>query len=240
MIQVGPYKVRQSEDGTVFIPRNNSAVEKYLDTHHVRVFGNELRWHLKIGDYEPIDELQPLFQGLKTYIIGKGPSLDTLRREHFTSGCPIICLNDSIRTIEALDLENPLIAIQQDGWLKVNCLPKRGVLIISPQLQITYGEQPGVYIFSPLNFAVTYKVPTIVWAIQLAKVFGTTELCILACDAYSVGDTSYAKSIGYPVTDYGSPDRFFGQKIRVMKHLKDIAYTFVSPQDLDSLVPATP
>ena len=61
-----------------------------------------------------LGELRGKFRGGTAWIVGKGPSLAHLRREHFGAG-PVIALNQAIAVLEALGLANPVYALQKDG-----------------------------------------------------------------------------------------------------------------------------
>jgi hypothetical protein len=219
-------------DNSVFLPKRDKEIEAYLDAHHIRT-PNELRWYLKPQDATPLDQLRPFFDGKIVYIIGKGPSLDKLGTRHFEPDHPIICINDSVHRIEGLDLSNPIFVIQQDTWLKDRCRPKQATLIVSPQAAYLYEDIKNKYIFNQIELGITKQTITVCWGIQLAKYYGAINLIFLAFDAFTIGNTDYANSIGYPSSDFSTPKRFHTQKSKALHYLSDISYVFINPKDLD-------
>ncbi|MHB9003927.1 MAG: hypothetical protein ACYC6C_07660 [Coriobacteriia bacterium] len=53
-------------------------------------------------------------RGETCYIVGKGPSLANLTKAAFGPG-PVICLNQSIRHVQRLGLDNKVYSMQKDG-----------------------------------------------------------------------------------------------------------------------------
>ncbi len=63
--------------------------------------------------------------GRRAFIIGKGPSLDTVEKikDDLETGV-VFCLNESIHKIETLGLAAPTYVVQQDSELERDCIPK--------------------------------------------------------------------------------------------------------------------
>lgn len=63
--------------------------------------------------------------GMHAFIIGKGPSLDTVEKVRTELDTGIVMgLNESIHKIESLGLKAPAFVVQQDSNLEFDCVPK--------------------------------------------------------------------------------------------------------------------
>lgn len=71
-----------------------------------------------------LSEFKQKHPNQRAFIIGKGPSLDTVEeiREQLSTGI-IFCLNESVHKIESLKIDAPTYVVQQDH-LGFDCVPK--------------------------------------------------------------------------------------------------------------------
>lgn len=230
MIQVGPYKLRYLDNGTVFIPRPNQIIEKYMDELHVRI-GN-LQWQLNEVESQPIDDLRPLIKDKICYIIGKGPSLDYICKHHLHKDSCVICINDSVKKMVQLDLDIPIIVIQQDSWLVDKCWFENTHLVVSIEASVNYVDK-DFYIFKPYYFGIAEKQITVTWGIQLSKVFGAKRLIMLAFDAMLEGNCDYADCIGYKSSEYSNSNRFLQHKARISKYTDDVELFWINQSTLE-------
>lgn len=74
-------------------------------------------------DNQKISDFRNRHAGQRAFVIGKGPSLDTVEeiREQLSTGI-IFCLNESVHKIESLSLDAPTYVVQQD-YLGTDCVP---------------------------------------------------------------------------------------------------------------------
>ena len=219
---------RINPDGSFSLPRCKREVQRYLDNKYIRCNG-ELRWFPRIIDAKTVDELKPLF-GDTCYIVGKGPSLDKLAKEHFkNTQAPVFCINESIHAIEALELKNPVIAIQQDTGLRDGAMPKKSKIAVSRDARFWYAQYPETYVYQPEHYKLASNSLTVLCAINIAKSFGVKNFKMLAFDACTDGETSYAKSVGK--TPGGTPERFLKHK-QVIEAAAKVEW--ITRKDLDS------
>jgi len=219
--------VEQRQDGAYFLKRRHSLAESFLDKHYRRN-GRDLLWFPIALPAKPLVDL-PITDHV--YMIGKGPSLDNITRHHLAmrsvsrtgSSDLVVCLNESIHAIEAIQPNNPLLAVQQDMCLLGKCRPLYSPILIHEQLRNWYSDVQERYEFKPVRGAVTA-----VHTILILKSLGVRSITLLAFDALLErgASTEYAKVIGHgPGTN---PDRFAQQKNAILEALTGVQYS-VSP-----------
>lgn len=72
-------RLRRHADGSYWLPKANKQVEGELDLQMNRIPGT-LRWYPKYNS-RPFEEIYDVIRGKEVNIVGKGPSLDLLRKE---------------------------------------------------------------------------------------------------------------------------------------------------------------
>ena len=77
-----------------------------------------------------LDQYKDKYVGQRGYLVGKGPSLDTLASSEAPfemEGGAVFCLNESVHAVEALNMDvefqTPLYCVQQDSELGAACVP---------------------------------------------------------------------------------------------------------------------
>ena len=205
-------RIRKLQDGTIFIPRRDAGLEAALDAKYVRV-PNQLRW-VKASNHRKIDELAPLFEGKKCYIVGKGPSLNNLPQ--FDAGCPLLAIIVAVKYVDGA------IGIAQDSHLQ-DSLECGKPMIVGPGLRHWY---PDAYIFYHEYFGIPKPTITAICAIGIAQKYKATKLCFVAFDACTSGNTDYDFRIGYEPIRGGKPSRF----VRFCKRIREacrLPYVFM-------------
>ena len=150
------------------------------------------------------------------YLIGKGPSLDQLTPAAFAAhpAAPVLCCNESIHTVEALDLPNPVFCIQQDAVLKERCRPRAATWFLSKQAwEAGRGDwHPRAVRYDPKTLGLKAKSLTARIALAiLANAGGFEHVHFRAFDACVTGDCGYADSIGEsPTKRRKNARRFIG------------------------------
>ncbi len=228
---IGNTRIRRGYDGTYYIIRKNVQAEAYMDEHYSRLV-NQLRWIPKKHATKRIESLRPMFEGQNCYVIGKGPSLDNVKAEHFDEG-PIICLNESIHFIEALGLSNQIFALQQDARLKDACYPKQGYLFVSIKAANWYEGRPRVWPYDARKYGLFLNGLSVSAAIKIAKSLGTKCFTLVSFDASVNGNLKYARTItdrSHDVKWGGKPDRFRDHRAKIEECLGNIPTEWLTPK----------
>lgn len=207
--------VRVASNGDYFIPRPNPELEATLDEKFLRMPG-KLRWYPFAKDEKHLVD-DNIFRDKVCYIIGKGPSLDNVTFCHFKEGCPIVCINQSIHTIERLGVKNPLYCIQQDKGLQALCKPKSARLWVSYEARAFYRDYDNKAVFMVEEHG-SHGMYTATLAIKMIQRFGGVKLIMIGFDACIDGQITYAKSIEKPLV--GDGNRFIKACIQFKQHAK--------------------
>lgn len=126
-------------------------------------------------------------------LVGTGPSLDKLKREHLKD-YPIIAINEASMIVKSLaNKTNPIYNVRNDD-------PKTFFTSINDNVVVPHRAAHYYlrrYTFNNLYVAITKKSPMFlssIWAIRLARFFGATELILFGFDALK-GIGGYADGI---------------------------------------------
>lgn len=227
-LQFKGVRIRRSlSDGSYWIARGNKQVEQYMDAHCIRVPGT-LRWTPRFISNNCLEDLRTIFQNQTCYIIGKGPSLDYLRSEHFEDG-PIIALNEAVFSVEDLDLPNNLFGLQQDQKLQATCLPKRAPIFVAMKAANYYADCERAYIFQNTELGLNRNALSVSAAIAISKRLGVRRYKLLCFDACVNKNLEYADCVGYRSTWGGAPKRFLGHRAKIIKHAQDTPIEWTIP-----------
>jgi len=228
--------IRRLADNSFFLARRHPDAERYLDKHYVRV-PNELRWYPKHNDSIPLDALKHYFKDQECYIVGKGPSLDFLTEKDFKNpDAPVIAINEAVHKVESLNIPNKIFAIQQDSWLKTTCLPDHSEILLCHTCAHHYEHIKNKYVFFPQELGIPKANLTVIYALALAKKFGTTGYYLISFDACVNAEIEYAKCIGYDPSKGGDPTRFLDHKKAIVAHLNGLKAEWIIPTSLDAVV----
>lgn len=157
---------------------------------------------------------------MKVYIIGRGPSLANLRREHIGEGI-VIALNEAIVAVDELHLDNPTISLQNDG-----------ICVQTPALRITHDhhEKSGLAFNSVLlGLGGCWSFVARV-AIAIAKPLAT-EIVLVCCDSVTVEDNrSWSQDgIRYEGDDADAASSYAGNREHVLRDLEAFPHSFITP-----------
>lgn len=221
---------RLLHDGTFFLPRHNIKLEALFDKLYERQRG-ELRWAPKIEYKYSLSTLSETDQPV--IIVGKGPSLDHLNKSYFADypKAPVLCINEAIRKVEALDIENPVYLVQHD---KIDCKPRKEstVCILDKDAQYKYPEITEKYVYSKHGLELSITL-TVLAAVRVAvRYMRTNQLFMLCFDACTNGDTGYADIVGYDVkslSDGTGGERFLKHRDLIVNHSEGVKITWVTP-----------
>lgn len=160
------------------------------------------------------------------YLVGKGPSLDTLTRENFPDPlAPVLAINEAIHPIERLSLPNPTYCIQQDASLGSKCRPKRAKWIVSRQAFKASTAEGAVNAFMYVPEDIGHTTTSITGAVALTLLHQARykSITMLAFDAH-FGSTTYAPSIGHShIKKNQKDDRFIRHDERLAKQAEELS-----------------
>jgi len=219
---------RVSDNGTFFLTHTTPNINKLLEENFIKL-PNERRWYPRSKGTLTLKDIKHHFEGKDCYIVGKGPSLDNLSIEDFASNdLPIICVNESIRKVESLDLPNKLFMIQQDAWLTNTCKPSKTgtTLLLGTACQHWYADVTEKYCFHNLDIGLNKQQITAIYAIKIAQHCGATGLKLLCFDAAMSQNTGYAQIVGYSPLAGGDPKRFLNHREGLLKHAEPLLLEF--------------
>ena len=210
--------IRKNADGSIWIPRSNKQVEDQLDLQYDRVPGQRI-WFPKVKSRN-WDELKTVFKNQTVNIVGKGPSLDRIKKENLL-GFPTIAINEAIHQIEAIGA-NPDITfgITQDSGLKDRCRPNAAGLFCNLRIAYWYADYHRLWIFTPEQFGLGSTELSAIVAGKIAEYYGATRLRMLCFDAAINRDVAYAKVTQADPSFGGPPSRFLNHWRNIVKELK--------------------
>lgn len=222
---VGGMRVRTNPDGSITLPRSNKTAIAILEKEYIKN-KNENTWYPKGSVTPDFIELLDMFKDKVVYIVGKGPSLDNLSKDNFEPDALIICINESIRKIESLNLSNQLFMLQYDTRLRGTCHPNNTetILLLNRSICAWYSNHEKKYKYSNLN--ITGPVISATCAIMICKTLEVSLIRLIAFDACTNGDTGYAKVVGYSSKVNGDPKRFLKHKVQIEKALSGLEYSW--------------
>ncbi len=227
---IGNIRIIKNFDGSVAIARRNGEAEKWLDKNMTRCV-NELRWVPRpLVEEKTISDFS--IDGQTVYIIGKGPSLSNITKEHFGPH-PIFCINESIHMIEKLNLPNKTFVVFQDSGIKFNCIPKNAGMLVSSDISNFFPDKEK-YTFNPKDWFQQYNYTPII-AINIAKSKVVKKFIMVGFDSITNGDKSYAKEIGYQSKEINKPDRYKTNVIGIKKALEGCEVEYITPLDASSV-----
>jgi SAM-dependent methyltransferase len=192
---------RKLDDGSIYIPRINREIEKYMDTMYCRVTGENRWWPIAV-DPTVLESIRGIHK-CEISIIGKGPSLDRFTKEHVTG--PTIALNEAFTATQKLGVQ---YGTQQDAWMKDACYPHSGVLFCSPRAKLHYAGVKNAKLLDPRQLKLSAMPASLEYAMAIAVTMGATSVRLCCFDALTTGDCNYASVIGYDPTNMGDPKRF--------------------------------
>lgn len=165
-----------------------------------------------------LESIKDSYIGMRAFIIGKGPSLDTVEkiRADLDTGI-VMCLNESIHKIESLGLKASTFVVQQDSNLEFDCVPKnawtthfmsswqhfpedrKGNWIAKKQHVAESPYNKNAVLYRPGFFKETECSLSAVIALKIANFMGIQHVTICCFDAlknnYS-GTNTYAECVG--------------------------------------------
>jgi hypothetical protein len=142
------------------------------------------------GTMQTIQKLKNQHEGETCYIIGRGPSLATLRKGHIGDGI-IIVLNQAYADVEKLGLPNVMYSMQKDHLYGYPV--KMPILVHEPEsVKESYAnieEYQNAYVWdNEKDFCLIWSYPSSPVAVTIANFMGCKECVMLCHDAITNGD----------------------------------------------------
>lgn len=163
----------------------------------------QLNYHIRNRDTDQpcVKAIRQALAGKDTvYIVGKGPSLDSLTADDFSEfpSAPILCINEAIHAIEKLNLPSSRLFCVQYDRLRGDNRPARGKWLLSSfAFDDQHGESAGAIRYDLKDVAPTKPNLTAATALSIAALAGANQAVMLAFDAAFGGNCDYAASIGH-------------------------------------------
>lgn len=205
-----------------------------------------------------MERFRDIYKGQTIWIIGKGPSLQYLKKEDIGSG-PVITINQAIIKIEEIDLPNPVFSMQKDGgnrrryWrssplilkpdcdYKSNCgdkcggmiRPKRGATLLVHRHESLYCflDYSPRYIFDWKELGLRCNQFSQIIAIKIGILMGCAKFNFISFDAHVNGCLeSYAPNIGIIHTD----SSFINHTRKIRRHIKHLNHKWITPKKGDT------
>lgn len=214
-----------SETGPYYIVTPNEAIESVMDKYYMRrrgtlIWDNPNRLSTEI--------LKDKYPGSTALIVGKGPSLDELTKEHIDSSWIVFCCNESISRVASLGLENNIFAVQVDMNVYSGCRSDYPILCALKCIYNYNNEKDTVYYFTS---DMVGKQDAIVGqaAIVLAKQMGATSLRLVGFDGAFGGSCEYAKVTGLSASIAGPKSRFKTHQRYLLSAIGETPYEVLWP-----------
>jgi hypothetical protein len=185
-----------------------------------------------------INDLAGKYTGQTAYIVGKGPSLEFLRKAHICSG-PVIAINEAIHKVEALGLDNPLYAMNKDGCrieraghacpMAYPC-PSTVMILQAPGYsQNCFPEHPHRIFVNPVD-DLGFSLPTVMsvrMCISILRIMGCNKINLVCFDSMVNGDVRIFN--GVTTEPSGASGHYAAVVPLVKKDLADIAHEYILP-----------
>jgi len=201
-----------------------------------------------------IEEFRDIHKGQTVWIVGKGPSLQYLKKGDIHSG-PVITINQAIIKIEEIGLPNPVYSMQKDGGdrrqylnsypliLKSDCdytpdcgdecgnmyRPKQGATLLVHRHESLYcmPDYSPRYVFDWQNLGLPCNQFSQIIAIKIGIIMGCIKFNFVSFDAHVSGCLdSYVPNVGIVMKDFALKNHVR----RVSRHLKNLNYEWITPR----------
>ena len=193
-----------------------------------------------------VEQLRNLYAGQTAWIVGKGPSLEHLRAEHFGDG-PVITLNQTVLMVQELRLSNPIYSMQKDGCGAIcedaRCMkcgyrppmvyPHEGVTVILQEPEYSefclWEHERRMWVsVQDLGFELESEM-VIRMAIRIAQVMGCERIVFLCCDSLTDGSLETFDVITKEVTLTTAAQYYEYVIPLVLADVEELPHEFIMP-----------
>ena len=158
-----------------------------------------------------MESLKDKYKGQAVNLVGSGPSLEHVKKEHFMNG-PVITINRAILSVELLNLDNHVYSMQKDGGEKKkygrhnsnpacdhspNCpdicglmrRPKKATLLVGKEESFNClpDYQPRI-VFHWGDLDLPHNEFSLLVALKLAQYMGCEKFNFISCDIHTHGN----------------------------------------------------
>ena len=202
-----------------------------------------------MSDQVSIQALKATHLGQTAWIVGKGPSLVRLSREHIGEG-PVIAINEAIVAVETLELANTVYSMQKDAdEYDVSSTPNVALSLFIPiksaTLLVHLHESPNRlkeysprYVFDNVkDFGLEWWECSGLVAIAVARLMGCSNMVYLCFDACMSGDRRTCTPTSDGAYEVLSTDEaYLGQCCRIDDYLTKVGMPaeWVTPEKGES------
>jgi hypothetical protein len=165
-------------------------------------------------DYEfSVERLRYKHVNETAWIIGKGPSLVNLRKEHIGQG-PVIAISEAIIPVETLGIDNPIYAMQKDydpPEQEPIGPPKYATLLVHErEVPGRHKDYKPRYNFdNPIDFDMGTNVPSSITATKIAELLGCKKIVYVSFDSCTQDDITtchYNEDGTYKILSTSKPE----------------------------------
>jgi hypothetical protein len=147
------------------------------------------------------------------WIIGKGPSLVHLRKEHIGQG-PVIAISEAIIPVEKLGIDNPIYAMQKDYDPPEHepiAPPQYATLLVQErEVAGRHKDYKPRYVFdNPMDFDMGMRVPSSITATKIAELLGCKRIVYISfdsCTQEEVATCHYNSDGTYKIISTSDPE----------------------------------
>ena len=199
-------------------------------------------------------DFKDLYKGQTVWIVGKGPSLQYLKKRDIGPG-PVITINQSLIKVEEIDLPNPIYAMMKDGGNRKriciphklnppdcdytpNCgdacggtvRPKQGatLLVHKHESLYCYPDYFPRYVFDWKEFKLKRNQFSLIIAIRIGVLMGCAKFHIVSCDVHTTGSLeTFIPNVGVvrlPGIGY------VGFVLKIKGYLRDLNFKYITPK----------
>jgi len=213
----GIISVKQGEAFIVPRPQMKQQID-YLDScEDLLRYGDRLLW-LPLGNAKILEGEE--YTGRPALIVGKGPSLDHLRKDMIPSDFVVFACNESIQKVLSLDLPNPIMYCQYDKTVKYMTEDVTKI-IVSIECLSVYRYRENCFVLNHMKPAPVGKLASLA-----AQKLGIKDIVLVGFDGAFGGSCDYAETLSLKTGK--NKERFKRQGEDIIKALGDTNYEHVT------------
>ncbi len=223
------------------------------DAHLAEKWGADF-WYRQVISTGVPGTLKDKHKNQTVWIIGKGPSLQYLKKEDIGEGV-VIALNEATLAIEELDLPNVTYSMQKDGGKGRkksldNLIPdcdypgagcgecdrlrpkKAGLLLHDLESKYCFPDYPERYVLNLQELGLSENVFSLIFALKVAQYMGCNKIKFVCCDIHANADPrTYVPGMGIT----GKEEDFYSEQLEKLTFfIKDLNCQFITPDEKGS------
>ena len=181
-----------------------------------------------------MNDFKGLYPGQTAWIVGKGPSLLHLRKEHLGEG-PVITINESILIVQELGLSNSIYSMQKDGEYGIGHAvhPRMYIPVILQRPGYSENDLPLHPLrtwVAPEDYGFHHAEMSIRLCVAIAKEMECGRITFVCCDSLVNGDVRRVDAQDRRIVRANSGSYVYVKPL-VLKDVEDIPHEFVLPEE---------